>query len=788
MADLFILPFRPAYDNNAKVIPGAQARFTLEGTNTAADVYVDEAMTTPHANPVVANGIGRWPPIYLDESVVYRVRIYDADADILTDTPVEEYDPYTSGTILGGSAFTSGTDALNVFDYMSDEERVDVSARTRTLNVTQALQAASAALQDAGGGTLYLPPGDYVVVEQTLGGTLLDGVTPAAWGPQEIITIKNCPYPVKITGYGAVLVAEDGYKYGAFDPVTGDPHPSVVPFSDYDYYGYPYRAMINVEGNAAVIIEGIELDGNSANAEIGGEFGDSNWQVEGHGIWNKDNDSFTARDVHAHHQPGDGIITAATGITESSEARPALFENVRCLYNGRQGHSFTGAKSATMINCDFSMTGQVMNTSLGDYLRTSPGCGIDVEAEGTLVRDLTFIGCRFLGNYRYGVIAASGFSKGVNFLNCTIENAVIGRFRYHFTNCLFIGFTNFALPATNEYHPVSTGMSLTIAGAGPYTLTRAAGDFTADGFEVGDTAVMPSVQAGVGAVNAGLNAANKNKRLSITALTATVMTVTVEEGGTLTPEGPIASSVIATPIIEGDAFHFDRCRFRYDDSLSGTGTMINSTQSDWDEALYSTWRDCYIDTGAQLLPSVYKSPLAKDSLIWENCIFKSAYVGATDHAITGYFRGVNRFTLADTIVQQFGTASQVDYGHTYVNGTEVGGAASSVFGYTSADFGTVTQAGAKSNGVTLDEYSGEITMHNQSLGADAATAFTLTNNKIAADDLLLLNHVSGGTAGAYMLNARCGAGAANIDVRNVTAGALGEAIVIGFAVVKANAT
>ena len=44
---------------------------------------------------------------------------------------------------------------------------------------------------------------------------------------------------------------------------------------------------------------------------------------------------------------------------------------------------------------------------------------------------------------------------------------------------------------------------------------------------------------------------------------------------------------------------------------------------------------------------------------------------------------------------------------------------------------------------------------------------------------------SGGTAGAYALNAQCAAGSAAINVRNVTAGNLAEAIVIRFAVIKA---
>jgi hypothetical protein len=50
--------------------------------------------------------------------------------------------------------------------------------------------------------------------------------------------------------------------------------------------------------------------------------------------------------------------------------------------------------------------------------------------------------------------------------------------------------------------------------------------------------------------------------------------------------------------------------------------------------------------------------------------------------------------------------------------------------------------------------------------------------------VLVLNHVSGGTMGSYTLNARCAAGSATIDIRNNTAGSLGEALVIGFALIK----
>ena len=105
------------------------------------------------------------------------------------------------------------------------------------------------------------------------------------------------------------------------------------------------------------------------------------------------------------------------------------------------------------------------------------------------------------------------------------------------------------------------------------------------------------------------------------------------------------------------------------------------------------------------------------------------------------------------------------------------------FGY--ATGGAVTQATSKATGVTLNTPSGQITMNGASLAADTTVSFTLTNSEIAATDVLILNHASGGTAGAYTLNAQCGAGSALINVRNVTAGALAQAIGLRFAVVKA---
>ena len=106
-------------------------------------------------------------------------------------------------------------------------------------------------------------------------------------------------------------------------------------------------------------------------------------------------------------------------------------------------------------------------------------------------------------------------------------------------------------------------------------------------------------------------------------------------------------------------------------------------------------------------------------------------------------------------------------------------------GYATGAGGTVTQATSKATGVTLNKSTGQITLNNAALASATTVSFTLTNTVIEAGDILIMNHISAGTAGSYLLNAQSAAGTASINVRNITAGSLSEAIVIAFAVIKA---
>lgn len=108
----------------------------------------------------------------------------------------------------------------------------------------------------------------------------------------------------------------------------------------------------------------------------------------------------------------------------------------------------------------------------------------------------------------------------------------------------------------------------------------------------------------------------------------------------------------------------------------------------------------------------------------------------------------------------------------------------SELGYTSAAQGTVTQATSKSTAVTLNKPAGRITLNAASLGATTNVSFTLNNSLISTNDVLILNVAAGATAASYNLWVdSLNAGSASLTLRNTTAGALAEAVVINFALI-----
>lgn len=159
MPEMFTMPFRPAFDSANRTIPGAQAWFTLTGTNTESPVYSDAGLAVEHANPLVADGLGKFPIAYLDPAVTYRVRIYLADAEVGVDNPVtgHDYDPYT-GQEQGAQgpqgenaiAFTVGTVTTGAAGTNADVDFTDLGGGVYEVDWTipRGATGASGALSD----------------------------------------------------------------------------------------------------------------------------------------------------------------------------------------------------------------------------------------------------------------------------------------------------------------------------------------------------------------------------------------------------------------------------------------------------------------------------------------------------------------------------------------------------------------------------------------------------------------------------------------------------------------
>ena len=110
--------------------------------------------------------------------------------------------------------------------------------------------------------------------------------------------------------------------------------------------------------------------------------------------------------------------------------------------------------------------------------------------------------------------------------------------------------------------------------------------------------------------------------------------------------------------------------------------------------------------------------------------------------------------------------------------------ASQEIGYSAAAQGTVTQATDKSTGVTLNKSAGRITMNAASLAGNTAVSFTLTNSLISANDTIIVCISGGGTAAAYTVYvSSMTTGSAVITLRNLTGGALLEAVIVSYAII-----
>jgi len=200
---------------------------------------------------------------------------------------------------------------------------------------------------------------------------------------------------------------------------------------------------------------------------------------------------------------------------------------------------------------------------------------------------------------------------------------------------------------------------------------------------------------------------------------------------------------------------------QYNDGASGLAASSDLTWDDTGKEL-GVGGDINLDDGGTYTTTIQSITATADRFI----------SFPDDTGVVALVRGLNGAVLFNNA----GVSGGGNLGYSSTAGT---------FGYISGNGGTITQQNNKSTGVTLNAPCGRIEMHGAALAGNTTVPFVLTNSSIGANDLLVLNHVDGGTnIGGYSLNAKAAAGSATIYVRNITTGTLSEAIVIGFATIK----
>jgi hypothetical protein len=276
-------------------------------------------------------------------------------------------------------------------------------------NDTLAFMALSEFVNRRGGGQIALRQVTYIVGRQASRKS-----ANYAFGPADILAFSGCTAPLVIRGNGARLRAAPGLRFGTFDPRTGTPTRHKMPYlGSHDPsapdLASPYFAMIDIENcSGPVEISDIELDGNSGAMVIGGQYGDSGWQIPSSGIRLRNNrGAETLSRIRCHHHLLDGL-TLDGPASRSGESRST---KVVCEYNGRQGCSLVGGRRYVFVDCKFNHTGRA-------GIMSAPGAGFDVEAEDKTIRDVRFSGCEFVNNSGAGMIADSGDAESVSFERC----------------------------------------------------------------------------------------------------------------------------------------------------------------------------------------------------------------------------------------------------------------------------------------------------------------------------------------------------------------------------------
>ena len=185
---------------------------------------------------------------------------------------------------------------------------------------------------------------------------------------------------------GYKLKLNDGMKHGAFDPITGEIHPSNSPFRDTDYQAYAGH-VVAFKQNEHLIRYGVNVDGNATGAVWGGKWGDSGYQCASFGIWDAGNKKVEAYDDVSVNALLDNLHISIEGSTIYDLERSADYYNCTYLDGRRQNITIAGGSAIRFHGGVAMRAGRKCQGATSTYY-SAPEANFDIESESGKVYDV----------------------------------------------------------------------------------------------------------------------------------------------------------------------------------------------------------------------------------------------------------------------------------------------------------------------------------------------------------------------------------------------------------------
>ena len=166
---------------------------------------------------------------------------------------------------------------------------------------------------------------------------------------------------------------KEGCRFGSFDPLTGEKHPSSGMFLKSEYQTHAPSFLILSGMNNVKVVNGI-IDGKRETDIIGGTWGDVGWQLWHYGVHVTNiKESIILDNLIITNQNTDAIVAGGLGV---DSYKHTIITNTRINNCGRQGITLSGGKNMFLDNITITNIGIKTPTT---EVTSNPKAGIDIE-------------------------------------------------------------------------------------------------------------------------------------------------------------------------------------------------------------------------------------------------------------------------------------------------------------------------------------------------------------------------------------------------------------------------